>query len=177
MRDIRQRLVAVIEQERDRYIAFVRRKAMDLSEMDAEDLVADVFFALWNQEKLVASVDNLLAYLYTAITHRLIDLRRRRRPTVSLDAHEAGQAALSELLPAPHANPEELWAQRELRERLAAALAQLPPKQRAVWVATEIAGHTFAELADQWDEPLGTLLARKHRAMKTLQALLNERQA
>ena len=167
-------ITEVIEQERAKFVAFVRRKAMDLSQMDAEDLVAEVLYNLWNRVDLTTPVEHLLAYLYTAFTNRIIDYRRRRRPTVSLEAQQEAEGPLGDYLPDPAVDIEALLTRQELRERLYAAIAQLPPKQRAVWIATEIAGHTFAELSRQWDEPLGTLLARKHRATKTLRALLND---
>ena len=59
-------------------MAFVRRKAMDLSQMDAEDLVEDVLYNVWNRVDLTTPVEHLLAYLYTAFIHRIIDFRRRR---------------------------------------------------------------------------------------------------
>ena len=176
MQEHQRSITEVIEQERAKFVAFVRRKAMDLSYMDAEDLVEDVLYNVWNRVDLTTPVEHLLAYLYTAFVNRIIDFRRRRRPTVSLDAGNEGEEPLGDYLPDPNADIETRLTRQDLRERLYAAIAQLPPKQRAVWIATEIAGHTFAELSELWDEPLGTLLARKHRATKTLQALLNAKQ-
>ena len=80
---------------------------------------------------------------------------------MSLEARNEEEEPLGDFLPDLNADLEMLLARQELRERLYAAIAQLPPRQRAVWIATEVAGHTFAELSEQWDEPLGTLLARK----------------
>jgi RNA polymerase sigma factor (sigma-70 family) len=174
MQEYHRGITEVIEQERAKFVAFVRRKAVDLSQMDAEDLVAEVLYNVWNRVDLTTPIEHLLAYLYTAFTNRIIDFRRRRRPTVSLEAEDEEMGPLGDYLPDPDADIGTIWAQQDLRERLYAAITQLPPKQRAVWVATEIAGHTFAELSAQWDEPLGTLLARKHRATKTLQALLTD---
>ena len=176
MQEHHRSITEVIEQERAKFVAFVRRKAMDLSQMDAEDLVADVLFNVWNRVDLTTPVEHLLAYLYTAFTNRIIDFRRRRRQTVSLDAWNTEEEPLGDYLPDPSADIETLLARQDLRERLYQAISQLPLKQRAVWIATEIAGRTFAELSEQWDEPLGTLLARKHRASKTLQALINDQQ-
>jgi DNA-directed RNA polymerase specialized sigma24 family protein len=51
---------------------------------------------------------------------------------------------------------------------------KLEPKQRAVWIATEIEGYTFKELAAKWEEPIGTLLSRKSRATKILRKLLKD---
>jgi RNA polymerase sigma factor (sigma-70 family) len=177
MQERRRTIAEVMEHERARFVAFVQRKALDLSHMDAEDVVADVLYNVWNRVDLSAPVEHLLAYLYTAFTNRIIDFRRRRRPTVSLEAHDDEGEPLGDRLSDADADTEALLARQDLREGLYQAIAQLPPKQRAVWIATEVAGHTFAELSAQWGEPLGTLLARKHRATKALQKHLREMQA
>jgi DNA-directed RNA polymerase specialized sigma24 family protein len=41
-----------------------------------------------------------------------------------------------------------------------------------VLLATELEGASFRELAARWGVPIGTLLARKHRAVKSLRAAL-----
>jgi RNA polymerase sigma factor (sigma-70 family) len=61
---------------------------------------------------------------------------------------------------------------QDLRQRLFAAIDRLPEPQRAVFLATELEGSSFRELAERWDVPIGTLLARKHRAVKALRAAL-----
>jgi len=62
----------------------------------------------------------------------------------------------------------------EIRSRLRKALDALEPNQRAVWIATQIEGHSFEELSETWGVPVGTLLARKHRANAALQRMLQD---
>jgi RNA polymerase sigma factor (sigma-70 family) len=52
------------------------------------------------------------------------------------------------------------------------AIEDLPEAQREVLVATELEGRSFKELADEWNIPIGTLLARKHRAIRALRETL-----
>ena len=59
-------------------------------------------------------------------------------------------------------------------ENLAAAWLARSPDHRAVLIATELKGKSFRELSEEWDEPMGTLLSRKSRAVKTLRKLLEE---
>ena len=167
----RQQLGALIERERAKFVAFVRRKAHDLSQMDAEDLVEEVLVHLWNRPDLSTPIEHLLAYLYQAMIHRLIDFRRKQRESVSLDDAEVN---LADKLADASADLDTLLQRKELGARLYAALSELAPAQRAVWIATEVAGQTFAELSREWDEPVGTLLARKYRATKRLQMLLED---
>jgi RNA polymerase sigma factor (sigma-70 family) len=62
----------------------------------------------------------------------------------------------------------------EIRGRLVEALDALEPNQRAIWVATELDGYSFRELSKEWGVPVGTLLARKHRANAALQKELQD---
>ncbi len=61
----------------------------------------------------------------------------------------------------------------EAREALFDAIDDLPPAQREVLVATELEGRSFKDLAEEWKTPIGTLLARKHRAMIALRETLS----
>ena len=74
----------------------------------------------------------------------------------------------------PDGDVESLVEKKEFVLRLRSALLKLEPKQRAVWVATELEGHTFKELSLTWGEPMGTLLSRKSRATQALRKLLQE---
>jgi len=57
---------------------------------------------------------------------------------------------------------------------MAQALSLLSTAERAVWLAVEMEGFSFRELAEMWNEPIGTLLSRKSRATKNLQRILAE---
>ncbi|MBV8496084.1 MAG: sigma-70 family RNA polymerase sigma factor, partial [Gammaproteobacteria bacterium] len=65
------------------------------------------------------------------------------------------------------------FAVREmLLAEIAAALDDLPPDQRAVFIAHELEGVSFRELAARSGENVNTLLARKHYAMRVLRTRL-----
>ena len=169
-------LVAFFSQERGRLIHYLRSKIQDFSEMDLEDLISDLFVSLFEKADLVGQVENLGAYIYRAAVNRLTDLYRRRKPLVSLDAdrNDYPGLAVGELLAAPDSNPETALVRQSFELRLEQALAVLPDAQRAVWIATEVEGYSFRELAEAWQVPIGTLLARKHRAAQALQEALHD---
>jgi RNA polymerase sigma factor (sigma-70 family) len=94
-----------------------------------------------------------------------------------IDASHAGAASQTDrtaLLPDPRPRPDQSLQQAELRRRLFLAIDELSPPERAVWIATEIEGQSFRELADDWDEPIGTLLSRKSRANEKLRRMLSD---
>jgi RNA polymerase sigma factor (sigma-70 family) len=175
MYDQQKDLIEIIANERNRFLQYVRRKITDISEMDAEDIVADVIFNVYNKVDIQYHIENVLAYMYRSIKNKMIDHLRHSSRQMSLDKiNEISGVAILETLVDTTADIEMKLQQEELRDQLYAALMKLEPKQRAVWVATEIEGYTFKELSAKWGEPIGTLLSRKSRAAKVLKMILKD---
>ena len=85
---------------------------------------------------------------------------------------------LEDLLPSPDAGPEAAYARTVLLEELDAAVDELPEEQREVFIAHEVMGYSFKELAAQTGVSVNTLLSRKHYAVlylrERLQAIHDE---
>jgi RNA polymerase sigma factor (sigma-70 family) len=75
------------------------------------------------------------------------------------------------MLPADEA-PDAAFARQALLDQLAAAIDELPPEQREVFIAHELDGTSFKDIAARSGIPLNTLLARKHYAVKHLRRRL-----
>jgi RNA polymerase sigma factor (sigma-70 family) len=69
------------------------------------------------------------------------------------------------LLPSTDAGPDALYARSVLLEELEFALSELPAEQREVFVAHDLEGRTFKEMAAESGVSINTLLARKHYAV------------
>jgi RNA polymerase sigma factor (sigma-70 family) len=155
---------------------YVRHKIQSISEMDAEDMVEDVMLSLFNRVGASGRVDNLSAYVYRSLQNRIIDYYRSGPRTVSLQSYidEDGEAPFLDFLSDSTADVTSKAEQKEFMQRLSQAISRLEPKQRAVFIATEMKGKTFKELSKEWQEPMGTLLSRKCRAVKALQEMLKD---
>ena len=153
-----------------------RARYADLSEMEVEDIVSDLMTDLFNRADIAEQVENIGAYLYRSIQNRAINYLRRRKRTVSLDdtveVDDDGDGRRS--FPEPSHDTAAEHEAAEIRQRLIKALDELEPNQRAVWIATEIDGHSFRDLSVEWGLPMGTLLARKHRAVAALRKKLQD---
>lgn len=175
MYDQEKDIIEIITNERNRFLQYIRRKLTDISDMDAEDIVADVIFNVYNKVDLQYHIENVVAYMYRSLKNRMIDHLRHPPGQLSLDRlDELSGVTILETLIDPNADIELKLQQKELQAQLYAAIMKLEPKQRAVWVATEIEGYTFKELSARWGEPIGTLLSRKSRAVKMLKLLLKD---
>ncbi len=174
------RISEVIQRERRRLLNFIRKRVGDQG--DAEDILQDVFYELIEAYRLMQPVEQVGAWLYRVARNRIIDRFRKRKPearseiTLGLDQGDA--LLLEDLLPSPDAGPDAVYARSVLLEELEAALEDLPENQRAVFIAHEIEGRSFKQLADETGLSVNTLLSRKHYAVlhlrRRLQAIYNE---
>ncbi len=168
-------VVEIIVKEQKNFLQYIRRRIKNISDMDAEDIVADVVFNVYNKVDIQYHIENILAYMYRSIKNKMIDYLRQPSKPLSLDQpDESSGREILEFIVDASADIEIKMQQEELRNQLYGALMKLEPKQRAVWIATEIEGYTFKELAAKWGEPIGTLLSRKSRATKILRTLLKD---
>jgi RNA polymerase sigma factor (sigma-70 family) len=179
--DQERRINEAIQQERPRLRNFIRRRVAD--EGDAEDILQDVFYELIQAYRMMKPIEQVGAWLYRVARNRIIDVFRRARPQQSLaDAviNEDGGSdlTLEDLLPSPDEGPEAAFAHGVLVDELAAAIEELPPDQRLVFVAHEIEGRSFKELAGETGVSVNTLLSRKRYAVmhlrKRLQSIHDE---
>jgi RNA polymerase sigma factor (sigma-70 family) len=158
----KKRIAGFIAAEWTRLVGYVRAWIADSADRDAEDVVQDVIESLFEKADVTAPVADLSAYLYRSLRNRVIDLYRRPKRTADMPEE------LSDLRYEASGD----FDREEARTELFAAIDELPPAQREVLVATELEGRSFKELAEEWNTPLGTLLARKHRAIRALRETL-----
>jgi RNA polymerase sigma-70 factor (ECF subfamily) len=125
------------------------------------DAVQDAFVQAYVKLDTFGRQSAFYTWLYRIAFNLAVSHRRREKPALSVDhARDAlGQEPLDREL-APEARLEE--QERALQVR--AALARLSDEHRAILVLREIDGHTYEEIAEILDVPLGTIRSRLHRA-------------
>lgn len=134
---------------------------------EAEDLLQEVW-ASFTVALESTTINQPRAWLYRVVRNRITDHYRRT----------AGRPAFQDLTPeldveaednqASFTDPDDTWADIE------AALDELPPNQREVFVRNELDGETLREIADHLGVPLKTIISRKGYARNRLQNLLWE---
>ena len=157
--------------EYHRLVAFVRSRIADAADSDPYDIVQDVAFGIFDAADIAAPIENASAYVYRALRNRIIDRIRRRRPTQSLDASlgaDGDSLTYGETVASTLPGALEQIEAGERRAALRDALRHLDERSRAVVIATEFEDRSFKDLAREWGEPVGTLLSRKSRALKTM---------
>jgi RNA polymerase sigma factor (sigma-70 family) len=168
------RLSEIVQRERQRLLNFIRKRVADVS--DAEDIAQDVFSELVESYELMKPVEQVGAWLYRVARNRIIDLFRRNKRQAErrfLDRDADEELPLEEMLPSPEAAPDEAYVRLVLLDELDAALDELPEEQREVFLAHEIDGRSFKELAEATGSNLNTLLSRKRYAVLHLRKRLD----
>src|ERR1700741_2255631 len=174
MADQDQRISQVVDQQRSRLLNFIRRRVPD--PRDAEDILQDVFYELVEANRLLMPIEHVTGWLFRVARNRIIDLLRKKRPEAFSDAAVEGEGGemlqIEDLLPSPDAGPEALYFRHVLLDELELALEDLTEEQRDVFVAHELEGRSFKDLAAETGVSVNTLLSRKRYAVLHLRERL-----
>jgi RNA polymerase sigma factor (sigma-70 family) len=173
-----QRISDVVKREQSRLRNFIRRRVPD--PRDAEDILQDVFYELVEANRLLMPIEHVTGWLFRVARNRTIDLLRKKKPESFSDTtlarkdldDDSEPLYLEDLLPSPDAGPEALYARNVLLDELELALDELPDQQREVFVAHELQGRSFKEIAAETGVNVNTLLSRKRYAVLHLRERL-----
>lgn len=169
-----QRIADVVSREQSRLRSFIRRRVPD--PRDADDILQDVFYELVEANRLLMPIDHITGWLFTVARNRITDLFRKKRPeplsSVVMAGDDDALMNLEDLLPSADAGPDALYARGLLLDELEEAIDELPDDQRAVFVAHELEGRSFKEMAAKTGVSINTLLSRKRYAVLHLRERL-----
>ena len=164
-----------VEREQPRLRNFIRRRVAD--DDDVEDILQEVFYELVEAYRGTHPVELASAWFYRVARNRIIDLFRKKKPeslNETISGEEGEDLHFEDLLPSLDAGPDAVYARTVLLEQLDDALDELPDEQREVFIAHEIEGRSFKELAEETGLSINTLLSRKRYAVLYLRERLQD---
>ena len=141
------------------------KKLNDLS--GAEGLVQDIFLDLWQRRESLNIQGEISGYLAVALKYKVINVQAKQCRA------EAYKKYASRHLPQQDNSTEEWLSFEELRERLAALIAQLPQKCRIVYQLRE-EGYTQKEIAWHMNISENTVETHIGRALKSIRTGFNQ---
>jgi RNA polymerase sigma-70 factor, ECF subfamily len=162
-----------------RMLAVARRFLQD--EDLARDAVQDAFLSAFRSIQAFDGDAQLATWLHRIVVNAaLMKLRTRRRkpeqsiepmlPAFAEDGHHAGRPVV-----AWTASAEEALLRREARERVRAAIADLPERYRTVLLLRDIEERSTREAADLLGITENAVKLRLHRARQALATRLGDR--
>jgi RNA polymerase sigma factor (sigma-70 family) len=170
-----QRTTDAMKRDEPRLRKFIRRRVPD--PRDAEDILQDVFYELVEVNRLLMPIEHVTGWLFRVVRNRITDLFRTKKPVSLSDsaADDEGEwARLEDLLPSPDAGADALYARGVLLDELEFAFDELPEEQREVFIAHELDGRSFKEMAAETGVSVNTLLSRKRSAVLHLRERLED---
>jgi RNA polymerase sigma factor (sigma-70 family) len=168
-------IAATVQRERATLLAFIRRRIADAAE--AEDILQEALYELVVAYRMMQPVEQAGAWLVRVARNRIIDRFRRKAARAAPPVPESAEAAagasgLGDLLPAADGDPQSAAIRELLLAEIEQALTELPREPREAFIAHELEGVSFRELAARTGVSVNTLLSRKHRATRFLRARL-----
>jgi RNA polymerase sigma factor (sigma-70 family) len=176
MSDQDREISEIVLKERPRLRNFIRRRVPDPA--DAEDIVQEVFYELVEANRLLMPIEHVTSWLFQVARNRITDLFRKKKPErfsdTAVENEEGESLRIEDLLPSPDAGPDALYLRHVLLDEFELALDELPDEQREVFIAHEMEGRSFKEMAAETGVNLNTLLSRKRHAVLNLRERLRD---
>ena len=166
----------IVTKERSRLRNFIRRRVPDPA--DVEDILQDVFSRLVEANRLLMPIEHVTGWLFSVARNRITDLFRKKKPELfsdtTIEDEEGEMLQIEDLLPSPDAGPEAIYFRNVMLDELEIALEELPAPQREAFIAHEVEGRSFRELAAETGVSVNTLITRKRYAVLHLRERLQE---
>lgn len=134
----------------------------------AEEIVGDLFVAIWNKRSAITAISNFKIYLYIAVKNRCINYNSRKADIPVIDPEQL-DVAYGQLV----FNPEDLMIASELLQQVNRAVRELPPKCRIVYKLVKEEGLTYKEVAEVLDISPRTVENHIAVAVRKIAASLN----
>ncbi len=137
---------------------------------DADDLLQEVFRKAWLGRERYEERGQERAYLLRIAERLLCDRGRKKRDQLlSSEAWKDCEPAGEE------PSPQDRFDRKEQQAQLAAALAALSEPQKRVLLLRYYGEMDFAAIADELQQPLGTVLSLCHRGLQALRKMMAEK--
>jgi len=165
-------ITETFNKEKARLRSFIRNKVPNAG--DADDILQDVFYEFVSAYRLPEPLEQVGAWLYRVARNRIIDCFRKQKQEVTLDLNDDEDTRwLEAILSVETETPATLYERKQLVEQVIATLNQLPAEQRQVFIAHELDGKSFKQMAAETGVAINTLLARKRYAVSFLREQLH----
>ena len=156
----------LVDRYQERLLNFIYRTIGDRDR--AEDLVQETFVRVYRHLHRFDQTKKFSTWAYTIASNLAKnELRNRsRNPLVLFQAIKKNWDADHRPLEFEDSTyaPDDLFRKRHLREKVEAAVAELPEHHRVVFVLRELEGKTYEEISEITGVTLGTVKSRLNRA-------------
>ncbi len=135
------------------------------SKEEAEEIVSDVFFEVWQNKDKIEEIQNIRAWLFTIAHNKTISyLRKRNQSSSSISWDEVGEHAI----PCDLQTPDEKLISREEMSRINNIIDTLPPRCKQVFVLAKIEKLPYKNIAEILDISVKTINIHIAKALELI---------
>lgn len=132
-----------------------------------EDILQDVFLALWNNRDTLSFKTSFSAYLYTAVRNRILD-------KISHEKVVARYAdSIRDFIEIDLTTPNEILREKELSAIIESEVAALPEKMREVFLLSRQKELSYKEIGERLNISDKTVKQQVYNAVKILKLRIN----
>lgn len=170
-------ITKTVEKERARLFNFIRKRVK--SDVDAEDIMQDVFYQLVRVSEDMSTIKKISSWLFQVARNKITDSYRKKSSLnfsemSRVQDDEAGSIHFEDYIPDMNDLPDSVLTREMVWELLEESLGEIPKEQREVFVMHEFEGMSFKEIAEVTSEQVNTLISRKRYAILYLRKKLND---
>lgn len=131
---------------------------------EAKDAVQVVFLKLWEKRTTIDGQQSVKSYLYTAIYHYCLNIKRHKKIKdhyATTNNHPAGEFRNA-------------LVSKETQQRIMACIGKLPPQCKLIFTKSRFEGKKYADIAAEMDLSVKTVEAQIGKALRILRAELSD---
>lgn len=134
-----------------------------------EDVVQDAFVDLWHRRNAMDDTAHIKSFLYRAVYTKSLNVIKHRSVVSGYAAERSALETMRLTYYAPDNNPVDTDLEnQELREKIDAAINELPDKRRQIFKMSYLHGMSNKEIAQVMDISVRTVEAQLYKALKYL---------
>ena len=140
---------------------------------EVEDIAQEVFIKIYKNIGKFQGKSSFYTWIYKITSNTCLDELKKRKNVIYLDEKiQTKEGEMSVELPSEAKGQDELYEEKELKEKLRKFLDKLEPKQKLMIVLRDIKGLSYEEIAQITGKKLGTVKSQINRARLKLKELL-----
>ena len=153
----------------ERYKTILYKHAFRLlnNNEEANDVIQDIFLALWQKKDVIILKTSLSSYLYISVRNRIFDLLSHQKVAAKY------VNSIRDFMEAGHYITDEQVRARELAAIIEKEVASLPPKMRKVFELSRQNELTYKDIGKQLNISDKTVKQQVHNAVKILRLKIN----